>query len=168
MECRLNPFRHEAEARGLRKGEDFTRSLPALNRGQRDANTRLVDRAESSPIEENGRTTGSGVPLWDHKPGFEEAVRERPSVGNAALLPAPRLTGFAVVHERGRSTAWPGVAEQREGGERSSLLPSKYVPKVEHRDLPEPAGLAKYIGPSVILLATAGAKRMLQDPFSGR
>ncbi len=34
-------------------------------------------------------------------------------------------------------------------------LPTKYLPGVEYRDLPEPAGLRKYIGASVILLATA-------------
>jgi Mn2+/Fe2+ NRAMP family transporter len=44
---------------------------------------------------------------------------------------------------------------QRGAGERSSLLPSKYFPAVEHRDLPEPSGLRKYMGASVILLATA-------------
>ncbi len=39
-----------------------------------------------------------------------------------------------------------GVVERWEGGERSSLLMSNYFPEVEHRDLPEPAGLGKYMG----------------------
>lgn len=37
----------------------------------------------------------------------------------------------------------------------ASELPSKYLPAVEYRDLPEPAPLRKILGASVIILATA-------------
>src|SRR5918997_5988107 len=39
--------------------------------------------------------------------------------------------------------------------ELATLLPSKYLPAVEYRDLPEPRGLRNYMGASVIILATA-------------
>ncbi len=34
-------------------------------------------------------------------------------------------------------------------------MPSRYLPAVEYRDLPEPQRLTKYLGASVIILATA-------------
>jgi hypothetical protein len=40
-------------------------------------------------------------------------------------------------------------------GELATELPSKYLPPVEYRDLPEPVPLRKVVGASVILLATA-------------
>jgi hypothetical protein len=40
-------------------------------------------------------------------------------------------------------------------GELATELPSKYLPAVEYRDLPEPVPVTKIIGASVILLATA-------------
>ena len=46
------------------------------------------------------------------------------------------------------------ITDQK-SGELATELPSKYLPAVEYRDLPEPAGLRKYVGASVILLATA-------------
>jgi hypothetical protein len=51
-------------------------------------------------------------------------------------------------------------------GELASELPSKYLPAVEYRDLPEPQSLRKYIGASVILLATAlGSGELLIWPY---
>ena len=44
------------------------------------------------------------------------------------------------------------VERSREAG---FELPDKYSPGVESRDLPEPQSLRKYLGASVILLATA-------------
>ncbi len=43
----------------------------------------------------------------------------------------------------------------RQEGRFASEIPSKYLPPVEYRDLPEPVGLRKIIGASVIILATA-------------
>jgi hypothetical protein len=44
-------------------------------------------------------------------------------------------------------------------------LPSNYLPAVEYRDLPDPAGLRKYLGASVILTAIAmGAGELLLWP----
>jgi hypothetical protein len=44
-------------------------------------------------------------------------------------------------------------------------LPSKYLPAVEYRDLPDPAGLRKYLGASVILIAIAmGSGELLLWP----
>ena len=47
------------------------------------------------------------------------------------------------------------VADRAGSGEIASELPTKYLPGVEYRDLPEPQPLRKYLGASVILLATA-------------
>lgn len=45
-------------------------------------------------------------------------------------------------------------------------LPSKYLPGVEYRDLPEPRGLRSYIGASVILTATAlGSGELILWPY---
>jgi hypothetical protein len=45
-------------------------------------------------------------------------------------------------------------------------LPSKYLPAVEYRDLPEPQPLGRYLGASVILLATAlGSGELLIWPY---
>lgn len=45
-------------------------------------------------------------------------------------------------------------------------LPDKYLPGVESRDLPEPQSLRKYLGASVILLATAlGSGELVLWPF---
>jgi len=45
-------------------------------------------------------------------------------------------------------------------------LPSKYLPAVEYRDLPEPRGLRKYMGASVIILATAlGSGELILWPY---
>ncbi|HEX5851094.1 MAG TPA: Nramp family divalent metal transporter [Rubrobacter sp.] len=52
-------------------------------------------------------------------------------------------------------------------GELASELPSNSVlPAVEYRDLPEPQGLRKYIGASVIILATAlGSGELILWPY---
>ena len=56
------------------------------------------------------------------------------------------------------------VTEQRE--DLATELPSKYLPAVEYRDLPEPQSLRKYLGASVILLATAlGSGELLIWPY---
>ncbi len=48
----------------------------------------------------------------------------------------------------------------------ASELPTKYLPGVEYRDLPEPQSLRKYLGASVILLATAlGSGELLIWPY---
>jgi hypothetical protein len=45
-------------------------------------------------------------------------------------------------------------------------LPSKYLPAVEYRDLPEPRSLRNYLGASVILLATAlGSGELILWPW---
>jgi len=45
-------------------------------------------------------------------------------------------------------------------------LPAKYLPGVEYRDLPEPQPLRRYLGASVILLATAlGSGELLIWPY---
>ena len=56
------------------------------------------------------------------------------------------------------------ATEQR--GDLATELPSKYLPAVEYRDLPEPRGLRTYMGASVILLATAlGSGELIQWPY---
>ena len=45
------------------------------------------------------------------------------------------------------------VADRRGEGGLATELPSKYLPGVEYRDLPEAQGLRKYLGASVILTA---------------
>ncbi len=51
-------------------------------------------------------------------------------------------------------------------GERASELPSKYLPAVEYRDLPEPKSLRNYLGASVIILATAlGSGELILWPY---
>ena len=55
------------------------------------------------------------------------------------------------------------VERSREAG---FELPDKYLPGVEPRDLPEPQSLRKYLGASVILLATAlGSGELILWPF---
>src|ERR671911_1589108 len=50
--------------------------------------------------------------------------------------------------------------------ESATLLPSKYLPQAKYRDLPEPRGLRKYIGASVIILATAlGSGELILWPY---
>ena len=45
-------------------------------------------------------------------------------------------------------------------------LPSKYLPPATYRDLPEPRGLRKYMGASVIILATAlGSGELILWPY---
>ena len=54
--------------------------------------------------------------------------------------------------------------EQR--GELATELPSKYLPAVGYRDLPEPRRLRNYMGASVILLATAlGSGELILWPY---
>jgi len=56
------------------------------------------------------------------------------------------------------------ATEQREV--LATELPSKYLPAVEYRDLPEPRPLRNYLGASVILLATAlGSGELLIWPY---
>jgi hypothetical protein len=51
-------------------------------------------------------------------------------------------------------------------GELATELPSKYLPAVEYRDLPEPLPLRKIVGASVILLATAiGSGELIIWPY---
>jgi hypothetical protein len=51
-------------------------------------------------------------------------------------------------------------------GELAIELPSKYLPAVEYRDLPEPKRLRNYMGASVILLATAlGSGELILWPY---
>jgi hypothetical protein len=51
-------------------------------------------------------------------------------------------------------------------GELATELPSKYLPAVEYRDLPEPRRLRNYLGASVILLATAlGSGELILWPY---
>jgi hypothetical protein len=51
-------------------------------------------------------------------------------------------------------------------GEIASELPTKYLPGVEYRDLPEPRKLRNYLGASVILTATAlGSGELILWPY---
>ncbi|HSK83467.1 MAG TPA: Nramp family divalent metal transporter, partial [Rubrobacter sp.] len=50
--------------------------------------------------------------------------------------------------------------------ESATLLPSKYLPPAKYRDLPEPRSLRKYMGASVIILATAlGSGELILWPY---
>jgi hypothetical protein len=54
----------------------------------------------------------------------------------------------------------------QQSSELASELPSKYLPAVEYRDLPEPQSLRKYMGASVIILATAlGSGELILWPY---
>ena len=45
-------------------------------------------------------------------------------------------------------------------------IPTKHLPEMEYRDLPDPQPLRKYLGASVILLATAlGSGELIIWPF---
>src|SRR5919112_401709 len=58
------------------------------------------------------------------------------------------------------------VADRRGKGGLAPELPDKYLPGVEYRDLPEPEGLRKYVGASVILTATAlGSGELILWPY---
>jgi hypothetical protein len=58
------------------------------------------------------------------------------------------------------------VADRRGDGELATELPSKYLPGVGYRDLPEAQGLRNYVGASVILTATAlGSGELILWPF---
>lgn len=59
--------------------------------------------------------------------------------------------GFAIAKGEGMSET---VDRSEERG-LATELPSKYLPAVEYRDLPEPVAMRKIIGASVIILATA-------------
>ncbi len=51
-------------------------------------------------------------------------------------------------------------------GDLATELPDKYLPAVSYRDLPEPAGLSKYLGASVIITATAlGSGELILWPY---
>jgi hypothetical protein len=56
--------------------------------------------------------------------------------------------------ERRRLRHMTEATEPREGA-RASELPSKYLPGVEYRDLPEPVSVWKIVGASAIITATA-------------
>src|SRR3712207_8129231 len=50
--------------------------------------------------------------------------------------------------------------------ELATELPTKYLPAVKYRDLPEPKRLRNYMGASVILLATAlGSGELILWPY---
>jgi hypothetical protein len=50
--------------------------------------------------------------------------------------------------------------------ELATELPSKYLPQVKYRDLPDPRGLRTYLGASVIILATAlGSGELILWPY---
>ena len=58
------------------------------------------------------------------------------------------------------------VVDRPDSGEIASELPTKYLPGVPYRDLPEPRGLRKYLGASVIILATAlGSGELILWPY---
>src|SRR5918994_1862920 len=58
------------------------------------------------------------------------------------------------------------VVDGRGSGEIASELPTKYLPGVEYRDLPEPRSLRNYMGASVIILATAlGSGELILWPY---
>jgi hypothetical protein len=58
------------------------------------------------------------------------------------------------------------VADRQGGGGRATELPDKYLPGVDYRDLPEPAGLSKYLGASIIITATAlGSGELILWPY---
>jgi hypothetical protein len=56
------------------------------------------------------------------------------------------------------------TTEPRE--EFAAELPSRYLPQVKYRDLPDPRGLRTYLGASVIILATAlGSGELILWPY---
>ncbi|MGI8859913.1 MAG: Nramp family divalent metal transporter [Rubrobacteraceae bacterium] len=58
------------------------------------------------------------------------------------------------------------VADRPDSGEIASELPTKYLPGVPYRDLPEPRGLRNYMGASIIILATAlGSGELILWPY---
>src|ERR687894_444527 len=58
------------------------------------------------------------------------------------------------------------VVEGRGSSKIASELPTKYLPGVEYRDLPEPRSLRNYMGASVIILATAlGSGELILWPY---
>ncbi len=57
-------------------------------------------------------------------------------------------------------------ATERADKQLSTELPTKYLPAVEYRDLPEPLPFRKIIGASVIILATAlGSGELILWPY---
>src|ERR687898_759338 len=60
-----------------------------------------------------------------------------------------------------------GMAETTDPREEfATELPSRYLPQAKYRDLPEPRGLRKYMGASVIILATAlGSGELILWPY---
>ncbi len=57
-------------------------------------------------------------------------------------------------------------ATNQRDGNLATELPTKYLPAVRYRDLPEPQGLRKYVGASVILTATAlGSGELILWPY---
>ena len=58
------------------------------------------------------------------------------------------------------------VVDRQGSGEIASELPTKYLPGVPYRDLPEPKSLRNYLGASVIILATAlGSGELILWPY---
>ncbi|GAA1170861.1 Nramp family divalent metal transporter [Pseudonocardia alaniniphila] len=58
------------------------------------------------------------------------------------------------------------MAESVESSTLATELPSKYLPAVRYRDLPEPSGLRRYMGASIILTATAlGSGELVLWPY---
>jgi hypothetical protein len=58
------------------------------------------------------------------------------------------------------------VADRPGGGRIAPELPSRNLPGVEYRDLPEPVPLRKVVGASVIILATAlGSGELIIWPY---
>src|SRR5918912_187122 len=56
------------------------------------------------------------------------------------------------------------TTEPRE--EFATELPSRYLPQAKYRDLPQPRSLRKYMGASVIILATAlGSGELILWPY---
>jgi hypothetical protein len=58
----------------------------------------------------------------------------------------------------------------REGGAGDGWnIPTKYLPPIESRDLPEPLPFRQVVGASVIILATAlGSGELILWPYSSR
>src|SRR5918998_239360 len=58
------------------------------------------------------------------------------------------------------------MTETAERGEFATEMPSKYLPAVKYRDLPEARSLRNYMGASVIILATAlGSGELILWPY---
>src|SRR4051812_26146710 len=98
------------------------------------------------------------------------SIRERSGHARiAGCLPSPgtalRSTGAARGQSAQRSCP---MAESVEAPtpRLATELPSKYLPAVGYRDLPEPQGLRKYMGASIILTATAlGSGELVLWPY---